>query len=223
MRTVKFCGSISILHECTAVFICLEHSDWQLHLPKVGTDDQWSPPPCDIIWKWKFDTWTQFIYWSLVTANSCIMIRIHNKDFKSNACVRALIPDFDLSYSPYVPVMKIYQVRWPEKRRSVCVWRLSLVLSERCAVCARQHSRIYVSVKLFDVIIWSVSHQTSGPLCCAPGVVKVMVRLQGLNIDLRFELAWNFYNWKVFKEELFSTKSTSTWDGARPQFVHTHL
>ena len=58
----------TLLRSATVVFLCLQQWDWQL--AQIMRSNQWYPSAWDIIWKWKFDRWTLFIYWSLITVNS---------------------------------------------------------------------------------------------------------------------------------------------------------
>lgn len=64
-----------------------DYSDQTASGAQIMRNNHWFISAWDIIWKCKFDTWRQLIYWSLVTVNSaCIMIRTHNEVMQSVHC-----------------------------------------------------------------------------------------------------------------------------------------
>lgn len=55
---------------------------------QIMRDSQWYPSAWNIVWKLKFDKWTLFIHWSVVTVDSaCTMIRTNNEDMECDHSV----------------------------------------------------------------------------------------------------------------------------------------
>ena len=99
----------------------------------------------DIVWKWKFDRWTLFIYWSVVTETILWELSL------------TLFTGFHKSHNPYSQVVTMIQMSWLEKAECVCRdWTVSSArcVSESTVVSTAKHLQsVNQSFPVFQFLI----------------------------------------------------------------------